>query len=46
MTVFSHQVPNKTLQYRILKRWAAFDVPRDLYYFGPQIWVCEKLDLR
>jgi SAM-dependent methyltransferase len=30
------QVPNKdSLQYRIFKkRWAAFDVPRDLYYFG------------
>jgi SAM-dependent methyltransferase len=30
------QVPNKnSLQHRIFKkRWAAFDVPRDLYYFG------------
>ncbi len=30
------QVPNKgCLQHRIFKeRWAAFDVPRDLYYFG------------
>ena len=30
------QVPNKgSLQYKIFtKRWAAFDVPRDLYYFG------------
>jgi len=29
-------VPNRdSLQYRIFKkRWAAFDVPRDLYYFG------------
>ena len=33
------QVPNKnSLQYRIFKkRWAAFDVPRDLYYFGVEI---------
>lgn len=33
------QVPNKnSLQYRIFrKRWAAFDVPRDLYYFGAEI---------
>lgn len=33
------QVPNKNcLQYRIFKkRWAAFDVPRDLYYFGAEI---------
>lgn len=32
------QVPNKdSLQYKILKeRWAAFDVPRDLYYFEPK----------
>jgi SAM-dependent methyltransferase len=32
------QVPNRdSLQYRIFKkRWAAFDVPRDLYYFGAQ----------
>jgi len=32
------QVPNKhSLQYRIFKkRWAAFDVPRDLYYFGTE----------
>jgi SAM-dependent methyltransferase len=32
------QVPNKnSLQYRIFKkRWAAFDVPRDLYYFGAE----------
>jgi len=32
------QVPNKnSLQYRIFKkRWAAFDVPRDLYYFEPE----------
>jgi SAM-dependent methyltransferase len=30
------QVPNKdSLQFRVFKeRWAAFDVPRDLYYFG------------
>jgi SAM-dependent methyltransferase len=30
------QVPNReSLQYRFFKkRWAAFDVPRDLYYFG------------
>jgi SAM-dependent methyltransferase len=30
------QVPNKdSLQYKIFKgQWAAFDVPRDLYYFG------------
>ena len=30
------QVPNKnSLQYKLFKRrWAAFDVPRDLYYFG------------
>jgi SAM-dependent methyltransferase len=30
------QVPNKdSFQYKIFKkRWAAFDVPRDLYYFG------------
>ena len=30
------QVPNKDcLQFKIFKeRWAAFDVPRDLYYFG------------
>jgi SAM-dependent methyltransferase len=30
------QIPNKdSLQYKIFKkRWAAFDVPRDLYYFG------------
>lgn len=30
------QVPNKdSLQYKIFKeRWAAFDVPRDLYYFS------------
>jgi SAM-dependent methyltransferase len=33
------QVPNKnSLQYHIFKkRWAAFDVPRDLYYFGTEI---------
>ena len=33
------QVPNTdSLQYKIFKeRWAAFDVPRDLYYFGPEI---------
>ena len=32
------QVPNKdSMQYRIFnRRWAAFDVPRDLYYFGTQ----------
>jgi len=32
------QVPNKdSLQYKIFKgRWAAFDVPRDLYYFGTE----------
>ena len=32
------QVPNKnSLQYRIFKkRWAAFDIPRDLYYFEPE----------
>lgn len=32
------QVPNKeSLQCRMFKgRWAAFDVPRDLYYFGTQ----------
>ena len=32
------QVPNKnSLQHRIFKkRWAAFDVPRDLYYFGTE----------
>ena len=32
------QVPNKhSLQYRIFKeKWAAFDVPRDLYYFGTE----------
>lgn len=30
------QVPNKeSMQYQLLKRrWAAFDVPRDLHYFG------------
>lgn len=30
------QVPNKeSFQYKLFrKRWAAFDVPRDLYYFG------------
>lgn len=30
------QVPNRdSLQYKIFKKkWAAFDVPRDLYYFG------------
>jgi SAM-dependent methyltransferase len=33
------QIPNKnSLQYKILrKRWAAFDVPRDLYYFGTEM---------
>ncbi len=33
------QIPNKdSLQYKIFKeRWAAFDVPRDLYYFGVEI---------
>jgi SAM-dependent methyltransferase len=33
------QVPNKnSLQYKIFKeKWAAFDVPRDLYYFGTEI---------
>jgi len=33
------QVPNKdSLQYKIFKgQWAAFDVPRDLYYFGTEI---------
>ena len=33
------QVPNKdSLQYKIFKeKWAAFDVPRDLYYFGVEI---------
>jgi len=33
------QVPNKdSLQYKIFKgRWAAFDVPRDLYYFGTEV---------
>ncbi len=37
--VLAIQVPNKnSLQYRIFrKRWAAFDVPRDLYYFGVEI---------
>jgi len=32
------QVPNKdSLQHRIFeKRWAAFDLPRDLYYFGTE----------
>ncbi len=32
------QVPNKdSFQYKIFKkRWAAFDVPRDLYYFGTE----------
>lgn len=32
------QVPNKdSLQYKIFKgQWAAFDVPRDLYYFGTE----------
>lgn len=32
------QVPNKnSLQYKLFKkRWAAFDVPRDLYYFGTE----------
>lgn len=35
---FVVQVPNRdSLQYRIFgKRWAAFDVPRDLYYFDPR----------
>ena len=34
------QLPNKdSLQYRIFReRWAAFDVPRDLYYFGTEIF--------
>jgi len=33
------QVPNKdSFQYKIFKeRWAAFDVPRDLYYFGREM---------
>jgi SAM-dependent methyltransferase len=33
------QVPNKnSLQYRLFKKkWAAFDVPRDLYYFGVEV---------
>jgi SAM-dependent methyltransferase len=33
------QVPNKdSLQYKIFReKWAAFDVPRDLYYFRPDI---------
>ena len=33
------QVPNKnSLQYKLFeKRWAAFDVPRDLYYFGTEV---------
>ena len=33
------QVPNKdSFQYKIFKeRWAAFDVPRDLYYFGSEV---------
>jgi len=33
------QVPNKdSFQYKIFKkRWAAFDVPRDLYYFGTEV---------
>ena len=33
------QVPNKdSLQYKIFKgKWAAFDVPRDLYYFGTEV---------
>lgn len=32
------QVPNSnSIQYKIFKkRWAAFDVPRDLYYFGTE----------
>ena len=32
------QVPNRdSFQYKILgERWAAFDVPRDLYYFGAE----------
>lgn len=32
------QVPNKdSLQYKLFRsRWAAFDVPRDLYYFGTE----------
>lgn len=32
------QVPNKdSLQYKLFRnRWAAFDVPRDLYYFGAE----------
>lgn len=36
------QVPNKdSLQYKIFKkRWAAFDVPRDLYYFGTKTINC------
>lgn len=36
------QIPNKdSLQYKIFKkRWAAFDVPRDLYYFGTKTLRC------
>ena len=43
------QVPNKdSLQYKIFKkRWAAFDVPRDLYYFeiGALTSMLEKVGL-
>jgi SAM-dependent methyltransferase len=43
------QVPDKnSLQYKLFKkRWAAFDVPRDLYYFGIEtlISMLEKVGL-
>lgn len=44
------QVPNKdSFQYKIFKkRWAAFDVPRDLYYFKTETLhsLLEKIGLR